>query len=77
MIGIPYSITTNVTATNAVVDALAVVTISQGVAEWPLHGATAEALIAAADTALYEAKAAGRNRVVCCGTPDAEGDHDG
>jgi diguanylate cyclase (GGDEF)-like protein len=39
------------------------VTISQGLAEWPAHGKSAEALIAAADRALYEAKAAGRNRV--------------
>jgi len=42
------------------------VTISQGIAAWPEHGETAEALIAAADRALYAAKAAGRNRVVRC-----------
>jgi diguanylate cyclase (GGDEF)-like protein len=39
------------------------VTISQGVAEWPMHGKSPEALIASADHALYEAKAAGRNCV--------------
>lgn len=40
------------------------VTISQGIAEYPTHGKTAEALISAADAALYKAKAEGRNRVV-------------
>jgi diguanylate cyclase (GGDEF)-like protein len=39
------------------------VTISQGLAEWPLHGPSPEALIAAADSALYTAKADGRNCV--------------
>jgi len=39
------------------------VSISQGLAEWPRHGKTPEALIAAADQALYAAKNAGRNCV--------------
>jgi len=43
------------------------VTISQGLAEWPEHGEKLEALIAAADGALYAAKAAGRDCVRVCG----------
>ena len=39
------------------------VTISQGLAQSPRHGKTAEELISAADGALYAAKAAGRNCV--------------
>jgi len=39
------------------------VTISQGLAEWPRHGKTCEEIIAAADKALYRAKADGRNCV--------------
>lgn len=40
------------------------VTISVGAAVFPEHGRSAEELLAAADAALYEAKEAGRNRVV-------------
>lgn len=47
------------------------VTISQGLAEWPLHGDSVEALIAAADAALYDAKAQGRNRVCSAPRPGA------
>jgi len=39
------------------------VTLSIGVAEFPAHGASGDALIAAADAALYEAKRSGRDRV--------------
>jgi len=40
------------------------VTISCGVADYPTHGSTRDEVVAAADSALYLAKQAGRNRVV-------------
>ena len=40
------------------------VTISAGVADFPDHGQTRDEVVRAADTALYMAKTAGRNRVV-------------
>jgi diguanylate cyclase (GGDEF)-like protein len=43
------------------------VTVSAGVAAFPGDGADSAALLAAADSALYEAKASGRNRVVAAG----------
>jgi diguanylate cyclase (GGDEF)-like protein len=46
------------------------VSLSLGVAAYPDDGDTAEALLAAADAALYIAKASGRNRVVA-GRPSA------
>jgi diguanylate cyclase (GGDEF)-like protein len=47
------------------------VTVSIGVAEYPTHGDTAKSIIGQADAALYEAKRAGRDRVMCAG---AKGD---
>jgi diguanylate cyclase (GGDEF)-like protein/PAS domain S-box-containing protein len=45
------------------------VTVSMGVAAWPEHGENGEALIRAADAALYSAKSQGRNRIVAAGHP--------
>lgn len=45
------------------------ITISLGVAAYPADGETAEDLLAAADAALYRAKAEGRNRVVSSRRP--------
>ncbi|MGH7254608.1 MAG: sensor domain-containing diguanylate cyclase [Nitrospirales bacterium] len=42
--------------------------VSIGVAVYPDHGETSEALISRADAALYEAKRRGRNRVVLAGS---------
>jgi diguanylate cyclase (GGDEF)-like protein len=43
-------------------------TISAGVAIFPIHGETSDALLRAADQALYSAKAGGRDRVAVCET---------
>ncbi|MDB5985453.1 MAG: hypothetical protein JWR16_506 [Nevskia sp.] len=47
--------------------AIGPISISIGIAGYPQHGTTAAALIAAADDAMYAAKRAGRDCVVCRG----------
>lgn len=39
------------------------ITVSIGIASWPVQGGGADLLVAAADTALYAAKRSGRNRI--------------
>ena len=48
------------------------VTISIGVATFPVHGADGAALITAADAAMYAAKHAGRDRVEVASKPEEE-----
>jgi diguanylate cyclase (GGDEF)-like protein len=43
---------------------LEAVTLSIGVAVFPMNGSTGEAILRAADAALYQAKDAGRDRVI-------------
>ena len=45
------------------------VSMSIGLASWPIHGETLDDLMESADEALYEAKRSGRNRVVVAGEP--------
>lgn len=47
------------------------ITVSLGVAIFPEHGSTGDEVVRAADNAMYQAKAAGRNRVVVAGQQDA------
>jgi diguanylate cyclase (GGDEF)-like protein len=51
---------------------LGAVTVSIGVAEYTRHGPGVQALLAAADAALYQAKHAGRNRVAEAAAPSEE-----
>jgi diguanylate cyclase (GGDEF)-like protein/PAS domain S-box-containing protein len=53
---------------------LRVVTFSVGVAAFPGHASSPQALMAAADAALYEAKKAGRDRVVVAKMPQRQSD---
>ena len=50
---------------------LGTVTVSAGIAMFPEHAAAGEALLRAADRALYRAKAEGRDRVASAETPAA------
>lgn len=50
---------------------LGIITGSAGIAMFPEHGATGEALLRVADRALYRAKAEGRDRVVAADAPVA------
>lgn len=50
------------------------ITVSIGVALFPLHGSTIEEVLRAADLALYRAKAAGRDRVILAGDPSPHDD---
>ena len=49
------------------------VSLSIGVAAFPEHGETLEAIVASADSALYEGKRCGRNRVVFAGDDPGPG----
>ncbi|HLI56991.1 MAG TPA: PAS domain S-box protein [Actinomycetota bacterium] len=48
------------------------ITLSAGVAAFPVDAGTLDDLLHVADAALYRAKEAGRNRVMCAGDPDPE-----
>jgi diguanylate cyclase (GGDEF)-like protein len=49
--------------------ALRSITASLGVAAFPEHGPDADSLMKAADNALYQAKAGGRNQIIIAGPP--------
>jgi diguanylate cyclase (GGDEF)-like protein len=51
---------------------LGMITMSVGVAAFPMHGNSSKELLAAADAALYRAKGEGRDRVVKAAPPEVE-----
>jgi diguanylate cyclase (GGDEF)-like protein/PAS domain S-box-containing protein len=51
---------------------LGTVTLSIGVAAFPLHGSTSETLLKVADQCLYQSKAAGRDLVTVAAQPDRD-----
>ncbi len=53
--------------------AFTAITLSSGVVAAPVHGTTGDALIKAADMALYQARAAGRDRVIRAALPAQDG----
>lgn len=56
---------------------LGAITVSMGVASYPEHGDNWEALLRAADQALYRAKREGRNRVVIADAAETGAGHEG
>jgi diguanylate cyclase (GGDEF)-like protein len=52
---------------------MGMITISVGVAVFPIHGTSPRELMAAADAALYEAKRGGRDQVVVSSVQESEG----
>jgi diguanylate cyclase (GGDEF)-like protein len=52
--------------------ALEAITLSLGIALFPIHGTTGKAVMHAADEALYEAKHQGRDRVVIALTTEEQ-----
>ena len=53
-------------------DGILKLTVSIGLATFPTYGDSGQAVLRAADVALYKAKAAGRNRVVLSSPEDEE-----